>query len=317
MPTFRIQHITRYKYDRPVKENISEVRIFPIEDQQQSLVNMNLQVTGNPHIETYYDYYGNKVGEFSLLKAHQELTIDSRFTVITQDSWFPPTSRGLTLEEVAPHVANDMKMIALAEPERIRSQHIIHELLHETDILHKPLVEIAEACCGYVYRNFTYQKGITNVETTIDEILDHRSGVCQDFAHVLLQMLRTAGVPARYVSGYVCPNKSGMRGEGATHAWVEYFLPGQGWIGLDPTNNVFAGPNHIRLATGRGFSDCTPVKGAFKGIAHQNLSVFVSVGYEDGHVFEDLSDVPQHITDAEGTEPWQDDLIAKQQQQQQ
>lgn len=317
MPTFRIQHITRYKYDRPVKENISEVRIFPVEDQHQSLVSMNLQVTGNPHIETYFDYFGNRVGEFSVLKPHQELTIDNRFTVHIPEGWDPPGKSDITPEALAGNIENDLKLIGLSEPERIESQDIIKQLLYETDILHKPVVEIAEACCGYIYRTFTYKKGITNVETTIDEILEHRSGVCQDFAHVLLQMLRTAGIPARYVSGYICPNKSGMRGEGATHAWVEYYLPGNGWIGLDPTNNVFAGPYHIRLATGRDFADCTPVKGAFKGIARQTLSVFVSVGYEDGHVFEDMSDVQQQSAEVVGTEPWQDDLIARQQQQQQ
>jgi transglutaminase-like putative cysteine protease len=177
-------------------------------------------------------------------------------------------------------------------------------------------VEIANGCCAYIYQHFQYQKGITTVETTIDEILEHRSGVCQDFAHVLLQMLRTLGIPARYVSGYICPNKSGMRGEGATHAWIEYYLPGYGWVGLDPTNNVFAGPYHVRLATGRHFGDCSPVKGTFKGLAHQNLSVFVSVGYEDGHVFENLNDVQQEEMEIEGTLPWQDELIAQQQQQQ-
>ncbi len=317
MPTFRIQHITRYTYDRPVKENISQVRIFPLEDENQSLISSELQITGEPHIETSIDYFGNKVGEFGLMKPHQEMTIDSRFVVHTNDSWKPPGRLPFTIRDIANAIQTDLKLIWLSEPERIASQDIIEQLLYETDIAHKPVVEIAEACCAYIFRNFTYTKGITSVETTIDEILEHKSGVCQDFAHVLLQMLRSIGLPSRYVSGYVCPNKSGMRGEGATHAWVEYYLPGTGWIGLDPTNNVFAGPFHVRLATGKDFADCTPVKGAFKGIAHQVLSVFVSVGYEDGHVFEEMSDVQQQASTVEGTEPWQADLIAKQQQQQQ
>lgn len=317
MPTFRIQHITRYKYDRPVKENVSQIRIFPLEDEMQTIVSSELQITGNPMVEMSSDYFGNKVGEFGLVAPHQELTIDSRFVVHILEDWLPPSGVQATIGEVADAIQFDLMLIGLSEPEKIKSQEIIWQLLNETDISNKPIVEIASACCAYIFRNFTYKKGITTVETTIDEILEHKSGVCQDFAHVLLQMLRTVGIPARYVSGYICPNKSGMRGEGATHAWVEYYLPGRGWIGLDPTNNVFAGPYHVRLATGRDFADCTPVKGTFKGLAHQSLSVFVSVGYEDGHVFEEMSDVEQPTGDVEGTEPWQDDLMAQQQQQQQ
>jgi transglutaminase-like putative cysteine protease len=99
-------------------------------------------------------------------------------------------------------------------------------------------------------------------------------------------------IPSRYVSGYICPNKNGMRGEGATHAWIEALIPGYGWAGIDPTNNVWVTNKHIKLAVGRNFNDCTPIKGTFKGSADQNLSVYVSVGYEDGKTFEELNDVP-------------------------
>ncbi|MCU0404016.1 MAG: transglutaminase family protein, partial [Chitinophagaceae bacterium] len=244
MPTFKIQHITRYNYDRPVKESVSQIKIFPIEDVNQRLVTFDLQISGNPDVLTFTDYFGNKTGDFSLLPPHNDLTIDSRFVVHTKDDWSEPLNVTITLQDVTDGIKDDIRLIWLSEPEKIQSQHIIEQLLFETEITHKPVVEISKACCNYIYKNFAYKKGITTVETTIDEILDHKSGVCQDFAHVLLQMLRTIGIPARYVSGYICPNKSGMRGEGATHAWVEYYLPGTGWVGLDPTNNVFAGPYH-------------------------------------------------------------------------
>jgi transglutaminase-like putative cysteine protease len=133
----------------------------------------------------------------------------------------------------------------------------------------------------YVYKNFEYIKGVTTVETTLDEIWQLKAGVCQDFAHILMVMLRLVGIPARYVSGYICPNRDGMRGEGATHAWAEAYLPGYGWLGLDPTNNCIANEMHIRLAVGRNFSDCSPVKGVYKGSASMYWTVSVSVGYED------------------------------------
>ena len=125
----------------------------------------------------------------------------------------------------------------------------------------------------------------------VDEILGHRKGVCQDFAHVLLQLLRTASIPSRYVSGYICPNESGLRGEGATHAWVEIYTPKQGWLGIDPTNNIWTMDNHVKLSVGMNFNDCTPVKGTFKGFSKQTLSVCVSIGYEDGRHFEGINDV--------------------------
>jgi transglutaminase-like putative cysteine protease len=118
-----------------------------------------------------------------------------------------------------------------------------------------------------------------------------KAGVCQDFAHILLVLLRQTGIPARYVSGYVCPNKNGMRGEGATHAWIEAYIPGNGWVGLDPTNNCVADDLHVRLAVGRNFSDCSPVKGTYKGTAGQTLEVGVSVSYESGKVTEDTTAV--------------------------
>ncbi len=109
-----------------------------------------------------------------------------------------------------------------------------------------------------------------------------KAGVCQDFAHILLVLLRQIHIPARYVSGYICPNRNGMRGEGATHAWIEAYIPFNGWIGLDPTNNCVAGDLYVRLAVGRSFSDCSPVKGTYKGTAGHKLEVGVSVSYENG-----------------------------------
>jgi transglutaminase-like putative cysteine protease len=135
---------------------------------------------------------------------------------------------------------------------------------------------------AHVFEIFHYIPGITDIETTLDEILAHRSGVCQNFAYILSQILRIAGIPAHYVRGYICLNKNGLRGEGATHAWVEAWLPGAGWIGVDPTNNVVVTDTHVTLSVGHSFIDCTPVKGTFKGVA-----VYLSVGYEDGHVFRE------------------------------
>ena len=207
-----------------------------------------------------------------------------------------------------------MQLLELSQREDIRNQDKLESILYEICPAEISLTDLLERCNRYIYENFAYVKGITDIETRVDEILEHRSGVCQDFAHVLLQLLRTLGIPSRYVSGYICPNRNGMRGEGATHAWVEAYIPGTGWRGIDPTNNIWVGDTHIKLAVGRNFKDCTPVKGTYKGPANEALSVFVSVGYEDGHVFEDLNDVQLHTQlSAEKVAPFSD---TEQQQQQ-
>lgn len=318
MPVFKIHHITYYQYDRPVKENINQVKIFPVEDTFQEVKDFEITITGDPAIHIYTDFFGNKVGDFNVHFAHTELSVDCRMTVKMADRQLLHGSLPVVyVPELKKEIERQIFLFRLSDPERINSNKQIHQILGELDVAGLPVKDIARDCCQYVYSNFKYQKGITNIETTVDEILSHRQGVCQDFAHVLLQLLRTAGIPARYVSGYICPNKSGLRGEGATHAWVEYYLPGEGWVGLDPTNNIMADCHHIKLATGRDFSDCTPIKGIFKGIARQSLSVYVSVGYEDGHVFEDRNNVKMELQQGEGTEAWQSEYLALMQQQQQ
>lgn len=180
-------------------------------------------------------------------------------------------------------------------------------------------LENAKTFTQYVYTNFKYIKGLTSVETTLDEVWTLKAGVCQDFAHMLLVMLRIIRVPARYVSGYICPNKNGMRGESATHAWVEAYIPDYGWLGLDPTNNCIAGDLHVRLAVGRNFSDCSPVKGTYKGMSEHKLEVGVSVSYEDGKTVEEASTIltPQPTKNGQQQNSYRRYMEMMQQQQQQ
>ena len=313
MPIFQIHHITKYDYDRPVKESISQLRIFPQTNNRQQLQSTSLTISGNPEIGWHDDYYGNRVGYFSLIAPHTELVIDNRLTVLTNENIIEKPYR--SFNEIEAAITNDIRLLQLATPEAITEQWMISHILEGIWSPNLCIHDFVWACSEFIYRNFTYEKGITTVETQLDEILHHRSGVCQDFAHVCLQLMRTKGIPARYVSGYICPNKSGLRGEGATHAWVEYFDPEYGWLGIDPTNNVWVGGNHVVMAVGKNFEDCSPVKGTFRGIARQSLSVHVSVGYEDGHTFEDVNKVRMVAEPQEEMEAWQIDWMQSQQQQ--
>jgi len=297
MPVFKIQHVTKYSYNRPVKESVNQVRIYPIASDMQEILQHEVNITTDPELFFFIDYWGNRCADFSLLQSHKELTIDSRMIVRTMgQELIPAVDSNWT--ELKENVEENFYLLELTRPDEIKVNTALQEIIDSFHHKEKTIMQIVEACSGYIFKEFKYIKGITNIETTVDEILEHRSGVCQDFAHVLLQLLRTMGIPSRYVSGYICPNKNGMRGEGATHAWVEAWIPKLGWTGIDPTNNVWATTHHVKLAAGRNFNDCTPMKGTFKGIAKQTLSVYVSVGYEDGQVFEEVHDVQMMVTES-------------------
>lgn len=297
MPVFQIQHVTKYSYNRPVKESVNQIRIYPIASDLQEILKHEVNITTEPELFFFIDYWGNRCADFSLMQSHKELTIDSRMIVRTTGQDFI-TLVDSNWEELAENVQENFYLLELTRPDEVKVNAALQEIIDSFQHKEKTIMQIVEACSGYIFKEFKYIKGITNIETTVDEILEHRSGVCQDFAHVLLQLLRTMGVPSRYVSGYICPNKNGMRGEGATHAWVEAWIPKLGWTGIDPTNNVWATTHHVKLAAGRNFNDCTPMKGTFKGIAKQTLSVYVSVGYEDGQVFEEVNDVQMMVTES-------------------
>ena len=290
---FNIVHITKYQYNWPIKESINEIRLFPHNFENQDVLQFQLSITKNPEVAISMDYHGNRVGNFNIMEAHSEMIVKTKLLVRTTHSQKIPEIDNVKVADLLTKLENDIYLLRLSYPETITKQIEIIKILEEIDYSDKSIIEIAQQCNEYVFTNFTYTKGITNIETTVDEILEHRKGVCQDFALVLLQLLRTAGIPSRYVSGYICPNESGLRGEGATHAWVEIYSPIQGWLGIDPTNNIWTMDNHVKLSVGLNFNECTPIKGTFKGLglAKQTLSVSVSIGYEDGRHFEEVNDV--------------------------
>ncbi len=289
MPTFKIHHITRYEYDRPVRESANQIKLFPYLPAGQEVLKHDLRITNDPLINRFEDYWGNTTGLFMVPDHHAQLEIDSRLVVATgkpgSNQW--ASSRRSDWQQLPGSLGTNLRLLDLSRPEILHSLDTIRSIISDMKPYWDAPAMFIQRCSEYIFSSFTYQKGITTVETTVDEILQHRRGVCQDFAHVLLEMLRLVGIPSRYVSGYICPNKDGARGAGATHAWVEAWLPSTGWVGIDPTNNTWVGEYHVPLAVGRHFNDCSPVKGTFKGPANQQLLVHVSVNYEDGTVQED------------------------------
>lgn len=287
MSKFKIRHITKYTYENMVRDSANQIMLYPIKDAHQQIIQHTISITGNPMVDLYFDPYGNQVGTFTHAKPHNELIIDSRLIVETFPRPAPDDSTPQELQwlELAT-LKQQLEFIDFLRHERFESFAEVEQVIETERCKNCTPLATAKHFCDYIYKNFEYKKGITTVESTIDEVWKLRSGVCQDFAHMLLVMLRNINIPARYVSGYICPKKNGMRGEGATHAWVEAYIPFYGWLGLDPTNNSIAGEAHVRLAVGKNFLDCSPVKGTYRGTSNHTLDVAVSVAYEDGDTID-------------------------------
>lgn len=281
MPEIEIKHTTKYIYDSPVRDSANQIILFPIKDEYQDVLKQEITISGNPLLDKHIDYYGNEVGSFTYIEPHMVMMISSKILVNTHHKTLP-------VNDIFPaHQWEDLKRLQNIVPYIDFLKQEYFEGLHEL----KAIVETERAkddtpyqvslrFCQYVYDNFNYIKGVTTVDTTLDEIWKIKAGVCQDFAHILMEMLRMVNIPSRYVSGYIC---NGMRGEGATHAWTEAYIPDYGWLGLDPTNNCIANETHVRLAVGRNFSDCSPVKGVYKGAAKHRLEVAVSVDEDESY----------------------------------
>lgn len=264
-----LSHITRLDYNADVIEGIMDVRLGPISDAHQQWVRFEL--TTNPHatISRYVDGFGNVVHQVGLRRRHRALEVISRGEVDTLlvDPFNTPVQPPAMLspaeyaENVLPSalVPHDVNLSAMAEPFRPASPEHTFEAI--------------QGLMRLVHHEFVYEQRVTDVSTSVAELIVQRRGVCQDFAHVLIGVCRAIGIPARYVSGYIV---NSARGSGASHAWVEAFTPTHGWRGFDATNNLVASTQHVKIATGRDYRDVSPTRGTYRGGAEQRLSVTVS-----------------------------------------
>lgn len=307
MPRFIIQHITRYTYPELVRDSANQILLFPVKDQRQEVQSQQLKISGDPFVEIFRDYYGNESGSFTHIAPHHELRIESTIAVVTKSIDFPKDDQPAELQwQQLAELKYTPPFIDFLIQEDFPSLREVQEIARPDLFTDKTVYHAVTELNHFVYQQFRYIQGVTSVETTLEEVWQLKAGVCQDFAHILLVMLRLLGIPARYVSGYVCPHDHQLRGEGATHAWVEAYLPFYGWLGLDPTNNCVVDDLHVRLAVGRSFADCSPVRGTYKGTARQTLEVGVSVSHEDGVVNHEVAAVltpqPRIVSDAETQE---------------
>lgn len=278
-----IRHTTRYVYDEPANNSVNEIRLTPRSDERQNCHHHTIEIQPHTQFFTYEDFFGNRVHSFSVTPPHRELTIHMQSVVVTANAEQASSSRLTVGEE-----------LELLNSEYVRNGMV--EYLLPT-LYTKVTPEVA-AFAGYapqpesglrewldemnrrIHREITYDPSATGVATPAGEMLALGRGVCQDFAHLMLSVCRSQGIPARYVSGYhfVGDLQGGNADfEQASHAWIEAYLPGAGWIGYDPTNNQRMNGRYVKLAHGRDYRDIVPVKGVFKGTGASRLEVEVDV----------------------------------------
>lgn len=322
MPLYHIKHITRYHYPAAVTDSANQIILKPQDSPYQEIKSQVITIKPQAPVDYFADYLGNTVGVFTIVEPHDTLEIISHLEVETKPIPLPePTVMPLEEWKTLKELGSAYEFMDFCKPEIYESKAEIEGIVKGFCTAEISVYETVTNLSAYIYNNFTYKQGVTNVETGIDEIWALKAGVCQDFAHLLSEMLRLLGVPSRYISGYICPVNHELRGEGATHAWVEAYIPGYGWFGIDPTNNCSVSDRHVKIAFGRNFNDCTPVKGTYKGPGYHRLTVAVSISNDKN----DNTPLPEPAYVAEPVKPvadkpmnsYQKFLEMQQQQQQQ
>jgi transglutaminase-like putative cysteine protease len=287
---FNIVHTTAYEYSAPAIESFTELRVRPRQSNRQTVHFHVTEVTPRAALEEFTDYYQNTVECLSVPYRHKCLTVTSRSTVETIPHKDALSGLDLSVSEA----------VRLNWPQRRELFDFLMPSMHspitsEIEAMAKKLLpssasfaESIQGLCSYIYNEFTYMPGVTEVRTPLAEVLEKRQGVCQDFAHLMIALIRSAGLPARYVSGYIetlpAPGATLLTGATASHAWVEVYLPSGLWLGIDPTNDILEGERHVQIGIGRDYHDVSPLRGVFKGAQRQQLSVMVTVSRTTGEM---------------------------------
>jgi len=278
-----ICHVTTYSYGDRAEDSVNEVRLTPRTNYRQSCYHHSISIEPNAPLFSYEDGFGNRIHAFTVNRPHTELTIKATSTVVTHEN-DGERRRILSPEEDWAMLASDALQNKFAEyllPTAFASidddvRHFASSIVVPGGGAYEAIMETATR----IYAELEYRPNATGVGTTAGELLRGGAGVCQDFAHLMIAVCREKGIPARYVSGYHFIGDLQLRTadfEQASHAWVEAYVPGTGWLGFDPTNNNRVDGRYIKLGHGRDYADIVPVKGIYRGTSNQKLDVRVDV----------------------------------------
>jgi transglutaminase-like putative cysteine protease len=271
----RVVHSTGYRYSGTVTQSYNEVRLTPRGDSRQNVIVTRVETVPATRAYRFTDYWGTVVTAFDLHAPHTELEVVATSVVETGDA--APVNRNASWEEVTSEKVADRHTEMLEFSNYVSADRRLGKVVAPMRRSHKPS-DAALAACKWVHENLRYVPGSTGVHTSAVEAWQAGEGVCQDYVHLTLALLRQMGIPARYVSGYLIPKedtevKQTVRGE--SHAWIEAWTGG--WWGYDPTNDVPIGNRHVLVAMGRDYADVSPMKGIYTGGEAEALDVTVDM----------------------------------------
>ncbi|MET0929562.1 MAG: transglutaminase family protein [Aeromicrobium sp.] len=268
---YRISHRTTYSYDEDVTDSLGIAYLVPRQLPWQRVLSTGLTLQPDPVDRSDdLDYYGNTATYFQVTEPHRVLDVLSVSEVESRLEQHTPAALAVSWEQARPVERPDV-----VDAWRAQDFAIASSLADQTAEAHayaaqslrpgRPVGEAVEEVMHRVHADFAYDKTATTVTTTVDDIFDKRAGVCQDFAHLTLSCLRSHGLAVRYVSGYLAttppPGKERIVGADATHAWAAVWIPGDGWLAVDPTNDQLVNDRYVTVAWGRDYADVPPVKG--------------------------------------------------------
>jgi transglutaminase-like putative cysteine protease len=268
-----VVHLTEYRYPEPAWDSFNEVRLSPTDDHCQSLLSFALELSPDATVRSHVDYYGNHVHQFHIPEAHRRLSIQARSSVVTYPRPAPNPVAAGSLAELRPRFFEFLAPTRRVPLDRDWAAEMQAPALRPDG----DVVEYLDGLTRHLHGFFTYRPDVTEIDTPIADFVRAGVGVCQDYTHAMLALCRMLGIPARYVSGYLETSPGRNLGSDASHAWVEVYLPGSGWVGFDPTNGVAVGRTYIKVAHGRDYDDVPPVKGLRRGGGTESLRVAVSV----------------------------------------
>lgn len=287
---FRVRHSTHYKYAQRVTRCYNLANVIPRDTERQHCLKNLITVSPQPitkHKRT--DYFGNHAYHFEIQKPHTELIITAESDIQINDRDHELNlDLGASYGEVLDYLRNTLSQDTIEAREFLLNSPMIESSSELADYArpsfdnNRSLKACVSELTSRIFTDFSYDPEFTTIATPLADVLEHKKGVCQDFAHLQIGCLRAMGIPAKYVSGYIetlpKPGEEKLVGADATHAWIAYYSPGEGWVEFDPTNNSAANSQHIVTAFGRDFFDVTPVKGViFGGGKNPILSVSVDV----------------------------------------
>ena len=283
---YKIHHLTRYRYSEAVTNSQHDLHLLPRDLPYQRCLSADLEIRPTPAVyQERVDYFGNRAAHVVLASAHSELAVNAHSRVeVTVPATIAP-DQDLAWEEAVSQIAQDRGRLAVQEM-TFPSPYIVawDDLRAYARASFPPGMPVLEGCLelmARVHGDFTYDAKATTIATPLEEVFSKRRGVCQDFAHLMIACLRSLGLAARYVSGYLVtappPGEARLVGADASHAWLAAFSPRFGFVDVDPTNSVLVADQHITLAIGRDFGDVTPLRGVVLGGGRHDLHVGVDV----------------------------------------